>query len=99
MVDVNWSEEKIINTNLNMYIEAGAVVGSPLYSFDITEDWSNLDNAAYIKVLKELQAQGDERIVSGMGICFTLNIESLNDQYANSKYSGFMAGQKIHWEA
>ena len=82
-----------------MYIEAGAVAGSPLYSFDITEDYSNLDNAAYIKVLKELQAAGDERIFSGMGICFTLNIESLNDQYASSKYSSFMAGQKIHWGA
>ena len=90
---------KHVKVNLNMYIEAGAVAGSPLYSFDITEDYSNLDNAAYIKVLKDLQAAGDERIFSGMGICFTLNIESLNDQYASSKYSSFMAGQKIHWGA
>ena len=88
-----------VRVNLNMYIEAGATAGSPLYSFDITESWSNLDNTAYVKVLKELQANGDERIFSGMGICFTLNIESLNDQYASSKYSSFMAGQKIYWGA
>ena len=89
---------KHLKVNLNMYIEAGAVASEPLYQFDITEDWSNLSNPTYVQVLKELAAAGDERIFSGMGICFTLNVESLNDNYANSKYSGFMAGQKIHWE-
>ena len=87
-----------VRVYLNMYIEAGAVAGSPLYRFDITEDYSGLNNAKYVEVLKSLQAAGNSDVFSGMGICFTLNIESLNDQYASSKYSNFMAGQKIYWE-
>lgn len=87
-----------VRVYLNMYIEAGAVASEPLYRFDITENYSGLNNAKYIEVLKSLKADGDERIFSGMGICFTLNIESLNTQYASSKYSSFMAGQKIYWE-
>ena len=87
-----------VKVYLNMYIEAGAVASEPLYRFDITEDYSGLNNAKYIEVLKSLQAAGNSGVFSGMGICFTLNIESLNDQYASSKYSSFMAGQKIYWE-
>lgn len=86
-----------VTVYLNMYIEAGAVESEPLYQFDITEDWSNLNYYTYAEILKEL-AKTDERVYSGMGICFTLSIQSLNDNYASSKYSSFMGRQKIHWE-
>ena len=75
---------------LDVYIEAGAIVGNPLFSIDITENM-NVTTADIEAKLSELKASGNEAVTS-QGYSFTLHIESLNDQYASSEYSSFFCG-------
>lgn len=86
---------KYVTVYLNMYIEGGAVPSQPLYSFDITEDYSGYDMEKYVEVLKQLRAEGNDKVQSGIGYTFSVNIVSLNEQYASSDYSGFVGGQAI----
>lgn len=79
---------------LDLYFEAGAVVGNMLYSFDITENYK-ITVEDVKKVLIQLRDDGNAKAVSGAGYNFTLHIVSLNEQYANSEYTGFFGGQKI----
>ena len=78
---------------LDVYIEAGATKGSPLYSFDITENYDVTVNDIVNK-LYELKAAGNEAIKT-QGYTFTIHIESLNDQYASSEYSNFFSATQI----
>lgn len=78
---------------LDVYIEGGAIPGSPLFSFDITEDYG-ITMAMIVNKLNELKAAGDERIKS-QGYNFTIHIESLNDRYGNSEYSSFFSAGNI----
>ena len=87
-----------VTVYLNIYIEAGAMVNNPLYSFDITENYSGYNINVYVAKLKELRAAGNDAVQSGIGYCFSYNIVSKNDQYADSEYSGLIGGQKISWE-
>jgi len=80
---------------LNMYVEGGAVASQPLYSFDITEDYSGYDMNKYVEVLKQLRDEGNTKVKSGIGYTFAINIVSKNDRYASSKYSSFKGGQSI----
>lgn len=83
---------KYVAVYLNIYIEAGAVPSQPLYSYDITEDYSGYDSNKYVETLKELKSGGNDKVKSGIGYNFTINIVSLNDDYASSKYSSFTQG-------
>ena len=87
-----------VTVYLNIYIEAGAMVNNPLYSFDFTEDYSGYNINVYVVKLKELRAAGNDAVQSGIGYCFSYNFVSKNDKYADSEYSGLMGCQKIHWE-
>lgn len=78
---------------LDVYIEGGAVKGSPLFSFDITEDYSVTVDQIIAK-LRELKAAGNEAIKT-QGYTFTIHIESLNDQYASSEYSNFFSATNM----
>ena len=88
---------KYVTVYLNIYIEGGAVPSQPLYSYDITEDYSGYDCTRYVETLKELRDNGNDKVKSGIGYTFTVNIVSLNEQYASSKYSGFTGGQAIYF--
>ena len=88
---------KYVTVYLNIYIEGGAIPSQPLYSYDITEDYSGYDCTRYVETLKELRDNGNDKVKSGIGYTFTVNIVSLNDQYASSKYSGFTGGQAIYF--
>ena len=85
-----------VTVYLNLYYEAGAVKSSPLYRYDITEDY-NLTIDDFVKTLQELRAQGNEKAISGKGYNFTINIVSKCDEYASSDYSGFSVGATINF--
>lgn len=78
---------------LDVYIEGGAIKGSPLFSFDITENYKITTDMVIAK-LRELRDAGNEQITT-QGYTFTIHIESLNDTYANSEYSDWFSGMKI----
>ena len=86
---------KYVTVYLNIYIEAGAVASQPLYSYDITEDYSEYNSNKYVETLRELKANGNDKVKSGVGYTFTVNIVSLNDDYASSKYSPFIGGMAL----
>ncbi len=86
-----------VRVYLNLYYEAGAIATDPLYKFDITEDYSGYDINKYIEVLQKLNAEGNAKAISGHGYNFTVNIESVSDLYASSKYTNFFGGQKINF--
>jgi hypothetical protein len=74
---------------LDLYIEGGAVKGSPLYSFDITDGYQVTVTDVYNKLI-ELRDAGNEAI-KAQGYTFTIHIKSLNDEYADSEYSNFFS--------
>ena len=77
---------------LDLYIEGGAVKGSPLYSFDITDGYQVTVSDVYNKLI-ELRDAGNEAI-KAQGYTFTIHIKSLNEEYGDSEYSNFFsAGQ------
>lgn len=78
---------------LDVYIEGGAIKGSPLFSFDITENYKITTDMVIAK-LKELRDAGNEQITT-KGYTFTIHIESLNDTYGNSEYSDFFSAMNI----
>lgn len=78
---------------LDVYIEGGAIKGSPLFSFDITENYKITTDMVIAK-LRELRDAGNEQITT-KGYTFTIHIESLNDTYANSEYSDWFSGMEI----
>ena len=78
---------------LDVYVEAGALPGSPLFSIEITENY-NVTVNDIVQKLNELKAAGNETIKT-QGYTFTIHIESLNDQYANSDYSSFFSSTQI----
>ena len=78
---------------LDVYIEGGAIAGSPLFSVDITED-QDVTLAEIIEMLKEIRDAGNEAVIT-QGYTFTIHIESLNEQYASSEYSSFFSAMNI----
>lgn len=79
---------------LDLYYEAGAVIGNMLYSFDITENY-RITVSDVQRVLSQLRDEGNGKAISGAGYNFTIHIVSLNEQYASSEYTNFFGGQKI----
>lgn len=86
-----------VRVYLNMYYEAGAVATDPLYRFDITDDYSGYNISKYVEILQQLKAEGNAKAISGHGYNFTVNIESVSDLYASSKYTDFSIGIKINF--